>query len=75
MPVGPNVGCLCQTAPTNFPPPLKCANEGENCQCAGKVFFGASVAEEGLYNSFSEFTESPYAVRMNVYGNVSCMAD
>lgn len=32
-PAGPDTGCLCQTAPTKFPPPLKCADEGETCQC------------------------------------------
>jgi hypothetical protein len=75
MPVGPDTGCLCQTAPTRFPPPVKCADEGGNCQCAGTVFFGKQTLDEGLYSAFEDFVTEPYAYKHNQNGNISCMAD
>lgn len=76
LPVGPDVGCLCQTKPNMFPPPIKCADEGQNCTCKGTVFFGKqSTNETGLYTAFEDFVTEPYAYKQNTNGNTSCMAD
>jgi hypothetical protein len=58
-----------------FPPPTKCADEGQNCQCKGTVFFGKSSPETGLYTAFEDFVTEPYAYKQNQNGNVSCLAD
>lgn len=83
-PAGPagSKGCLCQTAPTKYPPPTKCADEGQACECKGTVFFGKAMpaandssSVTSLSGTFEDFIAEPYALKRHVNGMVACMSD
>jgi hypothetical protein len=58
--------CYCQSIPKKLFKPLKCAEEGGECECQGNIFFGIS-ATEGMKadETFAALRENPYAVKTN----------